>query len=87
MADSKKEGVISVSEITNSIKLLLENSIGLVSVEGEIEIDESYFGARRVKGIRGRGARGKTLVFGMLKRDDKVYTYMVINCLRWSNYL
>ena len=48
---------------------------------GEIEIDESYFGARRVKGIRGRGARGKTLVFGMLKRDDKVYTQIVKNCL------
>ena len=47
---------------------------------GEIEIDESYFGARRVKGIRGRGAKGKTLVFGMLKRGDKVYTQIVRNC-------
>jgi hypothetical protein len=26
---------------------------------GEVELDESYFGARRVRGIRGRGARGK----------------------------
>jgi hypothetical protein len=26
---------------------------------GQIEVDESYFGARRVKGNRGRGARGK----------------------------
>jgi len=47
---------------------------------GEIEVDESYFGARRVKGIRGRGANGKTLVFGMLKRGDKVYTQIVKNC-------
>jgi transposase len=47
---------------------------------GEIEIDESYFGARRVKGIRGRGAKGKTIVFGMLKRGDKVYTQVVRNC-------
>ena len=47
---------------------------------GEIEIDESYFGARRVKGIRGRGAKGKTIVFGLLKRDDKVYTQIVRNC-------
>ena len=30
---------------------------------GEIEIAESYFGAKRVKGIRGRGAKGKTIVF------------------------
>ena len=32
---------------------------------GEVEIDESYFGARRVRGKRGRGARGKTIVFGL----------------------
>src|SRR5215469_17454493 len=36
---------------------------------GMIELDESYFGARRVRGKRGRGAQGKTPVFGMLKRD------------------
>ena len=47
---------------------------------GEIELDESYFGARRVRGIRGRGARRKTPVFGMLKRGDKVYTQIVRNC-------
>jgi transposase len=49
-------------------------------VNGEIELDESYFGARRVRGIRGRGARGKIPVFGMLKRGDKVYTQIVKNC-------
>jgi transposase len=32
---------------------------------GEIELDESYFGARRVSGRRGRGAQGKTPVFGL----------------------
>jgi len=47
---------------------------------GEIELDESYFGARRVRGIRGRGARGKIPVFGMLKRGEKVYTQIVKNC-------
>ena len=47
---------------------------------GEIELDESYFGARRVRGIRGRGARGKIPVFGILKRGDKVYTQIVKNC-------
>ena len=35
---------------------------------GEIEVDESYFGARRIKGKRGRGAYGKTPVFGILQR-------------------
>ena len=46
----------------------------------EVELDESYFGARRVRGIRGRGAKGKIHVFGMLKRGDKVYTQIVKNC-------
>jgi len=55
-----------------------ENSIFEI---GEIELDESYFGAKRVKGKRGRGARGKTPVFGMLKRDGKVYTQIVNNLL------
>jgi len=46
-------------------------------LSGEIEVDESYFGARRVKGKRGRGAYGKTIVFGLLKREGKVYTEIV----------
>lgn len=44
---------------------------------GEVEADESYFGPRRVRGKRGRGAAGKTIVFGMLKRNGKVYTEIV----------
>ena len=47
---------------------------------GEIEVDESYFGAKRVRGKRGRGAGSKTKVFGMKKRGDKVYTQIVNNC-------
>lgn len=47
--------------------------------EGEIEVDESYFGARRVKGKRGRGAGDKVIVFGLLKRGGKVYTHVVPN--------
>ena len=49
---------------------------------GEVEIDESYFGARRVRGIRGRGAKGKHIVFGLIKRGGKVYTQVVKNCSR-----
>ena len=47
---------------------------------GEVEIDESYFGARRVRGKRGRGAGGKTPVVGLLKRGGKVFTEIVENC-------
>jgi transposase-like protein len=34
----------------------------------------------RVTGKRGCGAKGKIPVFSMLKRGDKVYTQLVINC-------
>ena len=47
---------------------------------GEFELDESYFGARRVRGKRGRGAAGKTPVFGLLKRNGKVFVTVVPNC-------
>ena len=47
---------------------------------GEVEIDESYFGARRVRGKRGRGAGGKTPVIGLFKRGGKVFTEIVENC-------
>jgi transposase-like protein len=44
---------------------------------GQVEVNESYFGARRAKGKRGRGARGKTIVFGIFKRNGNVYTDIV----------
>ena len=44
--------------------------------DGEIELDKSYFGGIR-KGKRGRGAGGKTAVFGLLKRNGRVYTIVV----------
>jgi len=44
---------------------------------GVVEVDESYFGARRVRGKRGRGAGGKTIVFGIFKRNGFVYTEIV----------
>ena len=49
---------------------------------GEVEIDESYFGPRRVRGKRGRGAAGKIPVIGLLKRDGKVFVKPVEACSR-----
>ena len=46
--------------------------------DDEVEADESYFGGHR-KGKRGRGAAGKVAVFGLLKRNGKVYTVAVPN--------
>jgi transposase len=45
-------------------------------LDGEVEVDESYFGGHR-KGKRGRGAAGKVPVFGLLKRGGKVHAVMI----------
>ena len=49
-------------------------------VKDDAEVDESYFGARRVRSLRGRGARGKTIVLGLFKRSGRVYTEVVPDC-------
>jgi transposase len=53
-----------------------------VPFEGPVEVDESYFGPKRVRGKRGRGAGKKTPVFGLLKRGGKVSVHIVPNCSR-----
>ena len=64
-------------------KAIYYNSISDFEKEdGEFELDESYFGAKRVRGKRGRGASGKIPVFGLLKRDGNVYVEIVNNCTR-----
>ena len=47
-------------------------------MDGEIELDECYFGGHR-KGNRGRGAAGKVPVFGILERNGKVLVTVVPN--------
>jgi len=47
---------------------------------GVVEVDESYFGPRRVRGKRGRGAGLKTAVFGIYERGGRVYTEIVPDC-------
>ncbi|MDB5295748.1 MAG: transposase-like protein [Phycisphaerales bacterium] len=47
---------------------------------GEVSVDESYFGPRRVRGKRGRGAGGKTSVFGIFERGGRVYSEVVPDC-------
>ena len=50
--------------------------------DGEAEADGSCFGARRARGVRGRGARGKAIAFGLLKRGGKVCTRIVPDVTR-----
>ena len=41
-------------------------------LSGEVEVDESYFGACRVRGKKGCGADGKPIVFRIPERHGKV---------------
>ena len=53
-----------MNRIVQQIRLLIAKECEKISkMSGEIEVDESYFGARRVRGKRGRGAGKKTPVF------------------------
>ena len=65
-----------------SVNFLISTEIPSTVLKGEVEIDESYFGAKRVKGKRGRGASGKTIVFGIFNRHGKVYTEIVPDASR-----
>ena len=53
-------------------------------IEGSVELDESYFGARRKRGFHGKLKRGrgtlKQPVFGIFERDGRVYTEIVPDC-------
>ena len=63
------------------IRMVISHRLTLAADEvfdGSVELDESYFGGRR-KSRRGRGAAGKVVVFGILKRNGRVYTVMVDN--------
>lgn len=45
-------------------------------LKGHVEVDETYSGGKR-KGKRGRGAEGKTPVFGMLQREGSLVARVV----------
>ncbi|PJK06289.1 IS1595 family transposase [Lysobacteraceae bacterium NML95-0200] len=72
--------VRSVNAVYQRIRARLAQECAAQSpFSGELEADESYFGPKRIQGKRGRGAGGKTIVFGLLKRGDCVYTEIVPN--------
>ncbi len=54
---------------------------------GHVEVDETYVGGKRrnrEKGFTGRGAKGKTIVFGILERDGELFTKVVPNASQKS---
>ena len=83
---------LSISRKTvNELFMLFRERIFLLTLKNnkekigdEVEIDESYFGAKRIRGKRGRGALGKIPVFGILKRGEEVHVTIVKNCSKES---
>ena len=61
-------------------QIIAEHCDGAGKLSGVVEVDESYFGARRVKGKPGRGAGRKIIVFGMMKRGGQVRAHIIANC-------
>lgn len=68
----------TITRVYQRLRMVLLHTAELegAKLSGEIEMDESYFGGAR-KGQRGRGARGKSIVFGLLERDGRIYTKVV----------
>lgn len=60
------------------IAIVAHNKDSQEFLNGEIELDETYFGGRR-KGKRGRGAAGKVPVFGIYERNGTVRVEVVRN--------
>jgi len=73
----------SINKLIKAIRIKIAN---LCEIDKPFsgEVEESYFGAKRKKGKRGRGAYGKTNEFGIYKCNGRVYTQIVPNCSRAS---
>jgi len=46
-------------------------------LSGKVEVDETYIGGKNKPGKRGRGAAGKTIVFGMVEREGNIKAKVV----------
>ncbi len=69
-SDTARLTTISVRSV-NAIYIKLRRRLAgecepQVSMTGQVEVDESYFGPKRIRGKRGRGAGSKTIVFGLM---------------------
>lgn len=61
----------------HQIRTLMGVKDGTV-LTGHVEVDETYNGGKK-KGKRGRGAQGKSIVFGMLQREGEIRAEVVEN--------
>jgi len=65
--------------MSHKIRVFMGKVDGDPPLTGHVEIDETYIGGKRpkIKGFTGRGAKGKTVVMGILERDGEVFTKIV----------
>ena len=72
--------VRSINTIYLRIRRRLAEFCAQVSpLGGELQAEGSYFGSRRIRGLCGRDADSKTVVFGLLKQGSSVYTEITPN--------
>ena len=65
--------------MAHEIRKHMADTDGEWPLGGTVEVDETYVGGKRSGGKRGRGAPGKTVVFGMLERDGDIMMKVVPN--------
>ena len=70
----------------HEIRKHMGDTDGTPPMTDHVEVDETYVGGRRprVKGYTGRGAKNKTVVFGILERDGELFTKVVPSASRKS---
>lgn len=71
----------------HQIRQYMAETDGTPPMTGHVEVDETYIGGRRKgrkQGFTGRGAKGKTIVFGILERGGELFTKVVPNASQKS---
>mgnify|MGYP003631828468 CR=1 FL=1 len=61
------------------IRKLMGKADSIPTMQGHIEMDEAYIGGKRSGGRRGRGAPGKTILFGIKERGGNIAVEVVPN--------
>lgn len=64
--------------IGQQIRILMGKTDGFAMLQGHVEADEAYVGGHR-PGKRGRGAEGKTIVFGLKERGGRLVAESIPN--------
>ena len=65
--------------MAHEIRRYMAEVDGETPLKGVVEVDETYIGGKSYGGKRGRGAPGKSVVFGMLQRDGDIMMKVVQN--------